>query len=164
MPGLTLKGHKSQASTFHTGTGSAVSCFAALKQWSEIKRHMNLPWIYLVPWWNQTTLLHEYFMENAMNSYQKAWISTYQEGVNRISGINSWYEIMVFFMNWCFCVWIHIYQEGVKAISSHEIIPWNHGMNSLCSMISLYEFMVHDYSYHNQFIATVICSHSNMNS
>jgi hypothetical protein len=44
VPGLTLKGHKSQASTFHTGTGSAVSCFAALKQWSEIKLPMISSW------------------------------------------------------------------------------------------------------------------------
>jgi hypothetical protein len=37
-----------------------------------------------------------------MNSYKKAWISTYQEQVKRISSINSWYEIMVF-------LWIHAF-------------------------------------------------------
>jgi ABC-type antimicrobial peptide transport system permease subunit len=62
-------------------------------------------------------------MENAMNSYKKAWIRTYQEQVKHISSMNSCYEIMVFFMNSCFCVWISTYQEQLKAISSHEIIP-----------------------------------------
>jgi hypothetical protein len=50
-----------------------------------------------------------------------------------------------FFMNSCFCVWIDTYQEQVKAISSHEIIPRNHGMKSWCDVYSLYEIMVFGY-------------------
>ena len=51
---------------------------------------------------NHTTISDIYFMENAMSSYKKAWISTYQEQVKRISSMNSWYEIMVF-------LWIHAF-------------------------------------------------------
>jgi hypothetical protein len=71
VPGLTLKGHKSQASTFHTGTGSALSCFEALKQWSEIKPRMISSLNYLIQWMNHTTIPDIYFMENAMNSCKK---------------------------------------------------------------------------------------------
>ena len=90
------------------------------------------------------TILDIYFMENAMNSDKKAWISTYQEQVKRISSMNSWYEIMGFFMNSC-CVWISTYQEQVKHTSSHEFIPIHHGMNSWCDMNSWYEIMVLGY-------------------
>jgi hypothetical protein len=51
---------------------------------------------------NHTTISDMYFMGKAVNSYKKAWISTYQEQVKRISGMNSWYEIMVF-------LWIHAF-------------------------------------------------------
>jgi len=77
-------------------------------------------------------------MENAMISYKKAWISTYQERVKRISGMNSWYEIMVFCMNSYFCVWISTYQErGIFRFymnSYHEIMVWIHNVE--------YEIMV----------------------
>jgi hypothetical protein len=78
---------------------------------------------------------------------QKAWISTYQEQVKRISSMNSWYEIMVFFMNSCFCVWISTYQEQVKQTSSHEFIRIHHDMNSWCDMNSWYEIMVLKYDF-----------------
>ena len=77
-------------------------------------------------------------MENAMISYKKAWISTYQERVKRISGMKSWYEIMVFCMNSYFCVWISTYQErGIFRFymnSYHEIMVWIHNVE--------YEIMV----------------------
>jgi hypothetical protein len=98
---------------------------------------------------NHTTISDIYFMENAMKSYKKACISTYQEQVKHISSTR--HEFMVwnhgFFMNSCFCVWIHIYQEQVKVISSHEIKLRNHGMNSWCGMNSLYEIMVLGYNF-----------------
>jgi hypothetical protein len=82
-------------------------------------------------------------MENAMISYKKAWVSTYQERVKRISGMNSWYEIMVFCMNSYFCVWIHTYQErGIFRFymnSYHEIMVWIHNVE--------YEIMVLGYNF-----------------
>jgi hypothetical protein len=56
VPGLTLKGHKSQASTFHTGTGSAVSCFAALKQWSN-----QTPYYFIMELTNSMDESYHYF-------------------------------------------------------------------------------------------------------
>jgi hypothetical protein len=123
---ISLKGHKCQSSS---GTPMISS--------------LN----YIIQWMNHTTILDICFMENAMNSYQNTWISTYQEQVKRISSMNSWYEIMVVFMNSCFCVWIHTYQEQVKAISSHEIILQNHSMNSWCGRNSLYEIMFLGYDF-----------------
>ena len=69
-------------------------------------------------------------MENAMISEQKEWISTYQERVKRISGMNSWYEIMVFCMNSYTKVWISTYQERGIFRLAYEFIPWNHDVNS----------------------------------
>ena len=87
-------------------------------------------------------------MENTMNSYKKAWISTYQEqvkhtsshifvsihhGMNSWCGMNSWYEIMVMGYNFkpllqnaLFMVWF----KTMKFWMKFGINSWCDGMNS----------------------------------
>jgi hypothetical protein len=112
---------------------TAKSCFAAqaMKLWSEIKHPMISSWNQLIPWINQTTLLHAYFMENAMNSYKKAWMSTYQEPGQ--------YKYIYEFM-----IWIHAFcmnsntrllnsylpRTGGLSIIIYDIISPNHDFKS----------------------------------
>jgi hypothetical protein len=65
----------------------------------------RIPYDFSIELTNSMDDSYHYFrhiFHEKMNSYKKAWISTYQEQVKRISSMNSWYEIMFF-------LWIHAF-------------------------------------------------------